>query len=868
MRSVKPISNLGAAGLCLLLAWPAAGQDEAAATALSELAGRRQQAEERLAELREHQKRRRDEVEGKTSALAGRLVKIRAGIDEVEEMSSLGSERRAHADEIYAEWRELVLDLRREAVDGIERIAAAGRAHTELLARTAAERSEILDLGARTADAEAASEEIARWRRALDDALVLTAERIRLEQRFRDDVLVELRDAKGLRYRLADEISDRARDEDRGFLLEDLGSELRLIEPIAEARARHILRTATELGSHWSLFADLLVATLKLLGVVAVWWWTRRRVAPAVPALVRLWAVRTRHYHLRDLRGMEPSLQSTGVAALDLAAGGMALGLVRNALPELGLVLLLVLLLALYRLLLGTAELLVATHPEVRPAWVTLRPEPRTFLLRVLRLGVLWLMGRWLTRYLALVLLAAVALDEALRVLFDAAGIVLVVWIFHAAEPHLRAVLRRRDPDHPLGRWLAQEHLGILRSLQGLANALLLFSIWAWRLLGDRGQRLWVQLATYLRRTPASDEVPSVGPELPGEVLRHLATRECREEWYISRSAAEAELYSLWQRFAEERSAETVVLVGDQGGGKHTLVERFGRRCQRQGVPVVRVRLGERLTSADHARRWIAETFEVGEPPPAPEALAGRLAEKLAGHAVLVEDFHRAFLRCVDGFGALRYLLSVLASLQGPVFFLVTMHRPAWKYLVSLRGLVNVEVFRRVVEIEPLAEDELRRLLLARLRSSGHEVSFRPLLEGGGRSTSALERVTAEYFRRLLWASEGNPSVALALWRASLAPQNGSAALRVTAFVSDGPAPELRDDELFVLAAIYTHRSLTEEEVVAVTNMNEATVRATFRNLEPRRLLASRSKRFSLSPRYFYAILRTLRRRHIVHGSN
>ncbi len=158
-----------------------------------------------------------------------------------------------------------------------------------------------------------------------------------------------------------------------------------------------------------------------------------------------------------------------------------------------------------------------------------------------------------------------------------------------------------------------------------------------------------------------------------------------------------------------------------------------------------------------------------------------------------------------------------------------------------------------------------------RIDTTDHEVGFSSLLPRSARhdvdtDPQALERITAEYYRRLAWVSEGNPAVALRLWRETLVPGRDDGRLEVARFGQPATLPALRDLDLFLLAAIYTHRSLTEGEMVEVTNMSPALVSAAARNLEARRLLAGRSKRLTIEPPYLPAVVAKLRRRHFIHG--
>lgn len=755
-------------------------------------------------------------------------------------------ERAKRADELHDQLRRLVVDLRAE-------VAAANKRKIE------------------------ADEKVAEAHAAADQEQHQKASELtRLEEGHRDRVFVLLKDAQTQRLAVKEWISPEKRSEDQSFLLADLRAEAELMIPLVEALGRHHWRTLSQLPTQWANL-DFLgrVTAIVFWGLVTLilWWTIRRRVTQIVPSLLRWWADRTHHYVQRDLRGMGPSTERTLVALVDLMAIGVLLRLVRAPLPELGLLLLISLQWALYRMLLGLASLAIASYPEVRPCLVTLPVKARTLALRTLHYLVLWLLASQFLRYLALEILAAVTLHQVLGFVFHLVLLVVLgFWIFHRWEPLLREALVRRAPVHPLVHFQTGRQLGLLRSFQGLAHALLYGYFWLRDLIAHWGG--WAVLPW--RRKPPEDDLPEKAPALPGDVVKQLFRRECSDDEYTARPEARQELDACFERWRNEKRRGVAMVLGAEGMGKRIYLDQW----LKSDPGHLRVRLGERLTTRDQARAWLASLFEIEDPPADTTALAGRIKAQCTHQVVIVEALQFAFLRRVNGFAALRDLLSIVAATRDQIFWVLSMHEPAWHYLASLDGLVHTGVCQKVIPLRPFKHDELRGIIDQRIRAANHQVDFRFLLPRGARHRTdplALEQVKAEYFRRLAWASQGNPSVALRLWRETLIPGRaipGRAIpgqsvgeLRVLRYTESPALPTLHDTDLFLLAAIHTHRSLTENEIALVTNMNPARVSSSVRDLETRWLLTTRSKRFSIDPRYLPAITDLLRQRHFIHGS-
>ncbi len=817
-------------------------------------------AEQKAQKAEIERDRRLRETENRRKELQDSLKKHRETDQELAEQPP-GDGGRLAADTLYGKLRELERDVLQAIGDAGSKSIEADRALALAQSEAAEDRAEILLLEQDVAAGKTApaADLFANWEQALEDRVNRAEDLAELERLHRDQVSVVLRDARALRRGLRSKVSFKTMWQD---LFDDLKTEAKLIGPNMVDLADHRRISVLELPSRLQdlgFAGSLLLHVFWILLVAAVNLVARRQAPGAIRRLLQWWT-RDRRYVPRDLRNMARPAERTLKALVDLAAGAVLLWLLGDALPELGLLYQIYLLGALYRFLVGLAALAVAHHPEVRPALLTLEPRSRETVLTSVRIVALWLIARQFSRFFATRILAAVTLDEVLRIGFNLMLAALAAWLLHVWEPVVRDALQRRAPTHRLVIFLARRRLPPFAAL--LTPALALAYLWLWtRDLLSRH---------VLDSAPAGGD-DDKGARLPGEFMAQLLRRECPENGYVERPATGKGLDQALRQWQQEKRRGVVMLIGSQGAGKRTLVDHWCQAMETAQRPVTRIRLTQRLTTSDEACRWLAEALSIEDPPAEPEALAGRINSQLAGQIVVVRDLHFAFLRRVDGFAALRCLLAVVGSASRQIFWLLSMHRPGWHYLESLGGWINTEACRRVIELEPFREVELRRLVEQRIAAAGHEVGFSWLLPRSARhdvdtDPLAVERITAEYFRRLAWVSEGNPAVALRLWRETLVPGKGDGHLEVARFGQPAPLPALRDLDLFLLAAIFTHRSLTEDELVEVTNMSPAQVSAAARNLEARRLLAGRSKRLTIEPRYLPAVIAELRRRHFVHG--
>ena len=194
--------------------------------------------------------------------------------------------------------------------------------------------------------------------------------------------------------------------------------------------------------------------------------------------------------------------------------------------------------------------------------------------------------------------------------------------------------------------------------------------------------------------------------------------------------------------------------------------------------------------------------------------------------------------------------------------------RPAWAYLSRLGSLVNVEVLRKVIVLDPFDQRQVRELALTRLEKMGIEADFSGVVRNSifaGDPELELERATATFFRLLAEASEGNPSVALEMWVRCLEPgaEEGRLQVRLDDCLSAFVLEETTDGDLFV-TAVRTQNIIAERELVRVTNMSPAQVRSTVKHLHSMGVLSTDNDRVWIEPLFLPVVSRTLRRRRFI----
>jgi hypothetical protein len=324
------------------------------------------------------------------------------------------------------------------------------------------------------------------------------------------------------------------------------------------------------------------------------------------------------------------------------------------------------------------------------------------------------------------------------------------------------------------------------------------------------------------------------------------------------------EIHAVYDNWKAEGRDGSLVLVGRAGMGKTTTLRALESEL---GVSVLRGEPKTKLTRPAKVVHWLSDVFGFSPRANSEKELIERIRDD-KHPVVAIDSCENLFLRYVGGFDGWEAFIRVVTATSDNVLWVLAINHAAWDYLHNTSG--RVHYFRRVLELPSWSEDEIRRLLMTRMRRARFRVSFSDLVvtELEGTSLSAQIGRTAQGYFRLLWDSTGgNPRLASHLWLDSLVP-DGEREMRVHLFASP-PIVELErlpDDIIFVLTTITAHENLSAEEVARTTNLplDFCTFACHFCRERGFLELDGQTQRLRLGLRWQREILRFLRRRQLV----
>jgi len=355
--------------------------------------------------------------------------------------------------------------------------------------------------------------------------------------------------------------------------------------------------------------------------------------------------------------------------------------------------------------------------------------------------------------------------------------------------------------------------------------------------------------------------------ELPKVILDQFPTSPLGKKQRPVRPPLLDEIKAQFERWTETKGKGSIALVGASGMGKTTVLRMLQEELDTE---VMHGSVLTKVTGEAQMVGTVARALGIdGELTTVKEIVAAIQDEQRL--VIALDDCHNLFLRKIGGFEAWEAFTQVVNESCDNVFWVCSFNEAAWEYLNDVSD--RVSYFRSVLVMPPWTDDEIRRLILTRMRRSRYRPNFTDLLvsrvEGVNLSTQIIG--TAHGYFRLLWdVTNGNPRLANYFWLRSIVPDEEKKRVRVHLFASPNMTEleALSDNIAFVLAAIVEHENVTADELATICNLPPEFCRFALRYLrEGGYLKRDRATgRTYLSFYWQQTVIRFLKRKHLLYS--
>lgn len=339
--------------------------------------------------------------------------------------------------------------------------------------------------------------------------------------------------------------------------------------------------------------------------------------------------------------------------------------------------------------------------------------------------------------------------------------------------------------------------------------------------------------------TRVSEAVQGVwGREDLPEIYRRLFSPTPTElaDFFVPRDEVLESFQAAARRWLEGHET-TIAVLGETGAGRTSFVN-YALQATLDGMPTVRRTLAR--TVVDEATLVEELAALSGGREQDLNRLQLRLRNRQERTVVVIEEAENLFLRSQKGMELLRRFLSLIGQTSSSVLWVLSMNSHAWAYLETM--LRVSDHFTHLLNLRPLARDELENVIMTRHRVSGYQLVFD---EHIGRVERLRQRMGAwlegqdgvdpgvqrqrHYFDHLHQVSRGNPMLGVYYWLRSVSQvQEESHLLRVKPVepVDLDVIHDLDEDKLLTLAFTIQHHGLTIAEFSQVFRVSEDEARA------------------------------------------
>lgn len=273
------------------------------------------------------------------------------------------------------------------------------------------------------------------------------------------------------------------------------------------------------------------------------------------------------------------------------------------------------------------------------------------------------------------------------------------------------------------------------------------------------------------------------------------ALQEAREAWKAGRFSA-------------------VVVDGERGSGKTSLLNcavtaAFGAES------VVRLSIGDRLLSAGAVHEFLAGGLGVT----VEDVPSSLRSEK---RIIIIEEAERTYLRKIDGFRAIRELLSLVADTTGRNLWVLSLTREGCRFLDAALQLSSG--FSHRLHASAVTADELKDAVLQRHNLSGLRLEFASppgksrIQEWLRQQTARVQSSEDSFFDTLHEVSGGVFRSAFTTWRRYIDRVDGGVLHMRSLALPDLSrlTQALSLEDLFFLQMLLQHGSLTAEEAASI----------------------------------------------------
>lgn len=207
-----------------------------------------------------------------------------------------------------------------------------------------------------------------------------------------------------------------------------------------------------------------------------------------------------------------------------------------------------------------------------------------------------------------------------------------------------------------------------------------------------------------------------------------------------------------------------VVIIGEKGSGKTTLVNRF-QKLDGVNEKVKKIDLFEKFQEPENLYKYL---FDIASK----ELKENEESEKEIKTIIIVDGIEKLFYAMVDGFEYMKKTFQLISDTNNTIFWIFTCHKYSWNYIN--RCISASDYFAYHIKLSDISDKDLKEIIKKRNSISGYNLIFNPgkqdkksLAFRKSRKEPDQEELEKEYFVHLNQITGGNIAIALQYWMQS-----------------------------------------------------------------------------------------------------
>ncbi len=325
--------------------------------------------------------------------------------------------------------------------------------------------------------------------------------------------------------------------------------------------------------------------------------------------------------------------------------------------------------------------------------------------------------------------------------------------------------------------------------------------------------------------------------------------------------------YNSW----ENGKYSPTVIIGEKWSGRTTLINYFIESHIGKNKVVYIDKLGYNTNEADFINNWKEilddESFTTIHD------ISMTIKSRFAGKVFVLENLQNNYLRTFHGFENLKSLIKLISETSKDVFWLCSGNIYTWQYFDKTIEIASF--FGYVIRLTPFSDDELIQLIMKKNSISGYRINFIPSLKNiGNKKFVRLNDEEKQLFLRNQFFSQlndfahGNISLALTYWLLSTTNITDHS-IEITAFKSQDFSfiNKLNPEKIFIIFQLTMHDGLTLEQLVAIYNRSEESLKLLIIMLRDDGIIIERGNKFVVNPLIYRHTINMLKAKNLIYST-